>query len=62
MFYKALGFLVWKLGRRYLRGRLGGMAADARHTSSRIGAGALVATGVAVATVLARKRRGAATG
>ncbi|ADB52026.1 hypothetical protein [Conexibacter woesei] len=52
MYYKALGFVVWKLGTRYLRRRYG-------TAPKKIGAGALVAVGVAGAIVVAQKRLGA---
>lgn len=55
MYYKALGFVVWKLGTRYLRKRYG-------TAPKKIGAGALVAVGVAGAIVVAQKRLGASAG
>lgn len=54
MYYKALGFVVWKLGTRYLRRRYG-------TAPKKIGAGALVAVGVAGAIVVAQKRVGSST-
>lgn len=51
MYYKALGFIVWKLGTRYLRKRYG-------TAPKKIGAGALVAVGVAGAILVAQKRLG----
>jgi hypothetical protein len=49
MYYRALGFIVWKLGTRYLRRRYG-MA------PRKIGAGALAAAGIAAALAIAQRR------
>lgn len=49
MYYKALGFVVWKVGMWYLRRRYG-------TAPKKIGAGALAAVGVAGAIVVAQKR------
>jgi hypothetical protein len=51
MYYKALGFIVWKLGTRYLRKRYG-------TAPKKVGAGALVAVGIAGAIVVAHKKLG----
>jgi hypothetical protein len=51
MWYKALGFIVWRVGTRYLRKRYG-------TAPKKIGAGALAAVGVAGAIVIAQKRLG----
>jgi len=53
MYYKALGFIVWKLGTRYLRKRYG-------TAPRKIGAGALAAAGVAIAIAAATRRLGGA--
>ncbi|MDW5598192.1 hypothetical protein VSS74_27795 [Conexibacter stalactiti] len=49
MYYKALGFIVWRLGTRYLRKRYG-------TAPKKIGAGALAAAGIAGAIVIAQRR------
>ena len=49
MYYKALGWIVWKGGTWYLRRRYG-------TAPKKIGAGALVAVVIAGAIVLAQKR------
>jgi hypothetical protein len=54
MYYKALGFIVWRVGMRYLRKRYG-------TAPKKIGAGALVAAGIAGAFVIAQKRLGASS-
>lgn len=51
MYYKALGWAVWKGGTWYLRRRYG-------HAPKKIGAGALAAAGVAVAITVASKKLG----
>lgn len=55
MYYKALGFIVWRVGTRYLRKRYG-------TAPKKIGAGALVAVGLAGAIVIAQKRLGGSAG
>jgi len=49
MYYKALGWVVWKGGTWYLRRRYG-------HAPKKIGAGALAAAGVATAILIVQKR------
>lgn len=51
MYYKALGWAVWKGGTWYLRRRYG-------HAPKKIGASALAAAGVAVAIAVAGKKLG----
>jgi hypothetical protein len=55
MYYKALGWAVWKGGTWYLRRRYG-------TAPKKIGAGALAAVGIAGAIVIAQKRLGARAG
>lgn len=60
MFYKALGFVVWKLGRRYLRSRMGAIPAPVRRAPRRLGVAALVGAGIAVAALMRGRAKGAA--
>jgi hypothetical protein len=55
MYYKALGFVVWKLGTRYLRKRYGA-------APKKIGIGAIVAVALAGGIAVASKRLGAGGG
>jgi hypothetical protein len=52
MYYKALGFVVWKGGTWYLRRRFGG-------APKKIGAGALVAVAIAAAIAIVQRQRSA---
>lgn len=49
MYYKALGWAVWKGGTWYLRRRYG-------TAPKKIGAGALVAAGIAAGIIVAQRR------